>query len=113
MMYQLTYTNSRDDNTILPLVIPASSTSVRLHELFAKLSNWETMLGSHCSMCNADGAVYQTRQELIRASELIVVQLKVAQNYSYMASPEKFQTLAMTQPLMITILKQSAFTRHS
>ena len=72
------YTSSRDDNnTILPLVIPASSTAVRLHELFANLSNWETMLGSHCSTCNADGAVYQTCQELIRASELIVVQLKV------------------------------------
>ena len=73
-----TYTNSTDDNnTILPLVIPADSTSVTLHELLAKLSNWETMLGSHCSTCNADGAVYQTRQELISASELIVVQLKV------------------------------------
>ena len=35
------------------------------------------MLGSHCSTCNAAGAVYQTRQELITASELIVVQLKV------------------------------------
>ena len=35
------------------------------------------MLGSHCSMCNADGAVYQTRQELITASELIAMQLKI------------------------------------
>ena len=34
------------------------------------------MLGSHCSTCNADGAVYQTRQELIRSSELLVAQLK-------------------------------------
>jgi len=50
---------------------------VRLHELFAKLSNWETVLGSHCSVCNADGTVYQTCQELITASELIAVQLKV------------------------------------
>ena len=73
-----TYTNTRDEsNTILPLVIPAGSTSVRLHELFAKLQNWETMLGCHYSTCNADGAIYQTRQELIRSSELLVVQLKV------------------------------------
>ena len=73
-----TYTNSREDvNTILPLEIPPDSTSVRLHELFTNLSNWDTMLGSHCNTCHADGAVYQTRQELIRASELIVVQLKV------------------------------------
>ena len=35
------------------------------------------MLGSHCSTCNAVGAVYQTRQELITASELLAVQLKV------------------------------------
>ena len=52
----------------MPLVIPADLASVRLHELFAKLSNWEVMLGSYCSICNADGAVYQTCQELIRAS---------------------------------------------
>ena len=73
-----TYTSSRhEDNTILPLVIPTDATTVRLDELFAKLSDWETMLGSHCSTCNADGAVYQTRQELVGASELIVVQLKL------------------------------------
>ena len=35
------------------------------------------MVDSHCSTCNTDGAVYQTRQELITASELLVVQLKV------------------------------------
>ena len=29
------------------------------------------------STCNADGAVFQTRQELVGASELIVVQLKL------------------------------------
>ena len=64
--------NSRDDNnTKLPLVIQADSTSVRLPKLFAKLSNWEVMLGSHCSKCNADGVVYQTHQELVRAIELI------------------------------------------
>ena len=31
--------------------------------------------------------------------------IKVAQNNPYMASPEKIQMLAMTLPLMITILK--------
>ena len=31
------------------------------------------MVGSHCNMCNADGAVYQTRQELFAASELLVI----------------------------------------
>ena len=35
------------------------------------------MVGSHCSTCNADGAVYQTCQELFTASELVVVQRKV------------------------------------
>ena len=35
------------------------------------------MVGSHCNTCNANGAVYQTRQKLIAASELLVVQLKV------------------------------------
>ena len=35
------------------------------------------MVGSHCNTCNADGAVYQTRQELFTASDLLVVQLKV------------------------------------
>ena len=58
-------------------VIPADSTIVRLHKLFAKLSNWEVMLGSHCSMCNADGAVYQTHQELITANEFIAMQLEI------------------------------------
>ena len=72
------YTSSRDENnTVLPLVIPADSTTVRLHALISRLNNWEMMIGSHCSTCNADGAVYQTRQELITASELFVVQLKV------------------------------------
>ena len=33
------------------------------------------------------------------------IYLKVAQNYSCMASPEKIQMLAMTQPLLITVLK--------
>ena len=73
-----TYNSSRDENNfILHLVIPAGSTSVRLNELLSDLGNWETMDGSHCSTCNADGAVYQTRQELIAASELLVIQLKV------------------------------------
>ena len=73
-----TYNSSRDENNfILHLVIPAGSTSVRLNELLSDLGNWETMEGSHCSTCNADGAVYQTRQELIAASELLVIQLKV------------------------------------
>ena len=72
------YTSSRDEsNIILPLVIPPGSTSVRLNELLSNLGSWETMVGSHCSTCNADGAVYQTRQELFTASELLVVQLKV------------------------------------
>ena len=31
--------------------------------------------------------------------------IKVAQNYSCMASPEKIQMLVMTQPLLITTLK--------
>ena len=35
------------------------------------------MLGSHCSMCNADGAVYQTRQELITANELFAMQVEI------------------------------------
>ena len=35
------------------------------------------MLGSHCSMCNADGAVYQTHQELITANEFIAMQLEI------------------------------------
>ena len=35
------------------------------------------MLGSHCSMCNADGVVYQTHQELITANELIAMQLEI------------------------------------
>ena len=35
------------------------------------------MLGSHCSICNADGVAYQTRQKLIRTSELIAIHLKV------------------------------------
>ena len=35
------------------------------------------MLDSHCSICNVDGVVYQTHQELILASELIAIQLKV------------------------------------
>ena len=40
-----TYTNSRDEsNTVLPLVTQADSTFVRLHELVAKLSNWEIIL---------------------------------------------------------------------
>ena len=50
---------------------------MRLNELLSDLGNWETMEGSHCSTCNANGAVYQTRQELIAASELLVIQLKV------------------------------------
>ena len=73
-----TYTSSRNDNNIiLPLVIPAGSTSVRLNELLSNLGNWETMVGSHCNMCNADGAVYQTHQELFAVSEFLVIQLKV------------------------------------
>ena len=64
--------NSTDDNNNnLLLVIPADLTSVRLHKLFTKLSNWEVMLGS---IFNADGAVYQTCQELFRVSELIAIQ---------------------------------------
>ena len=87
------YTSSRDEsNIILPLVILPGSTSVRLNELLSNLGNWETMVGSHCNTCNADGAVYQTRQELFTASELLVVQLKVnvfgddrsLQNYAYL-----------------------------
>ena len=35
------------------------------------------MLGSHCSVCNADGVVYQTHQELITANELIAMQLEI------------------------------------
>ena len=35
------------------------------------------MLDSHCNTCNADGAVYQTHQQLITANDIIVVQLKV------------------------------------
>ena len=35
----------------------------------------------------------------------VVKNIKVAQNYSCMVSPEKIQMLAMTQPLLITILK--------
>ena len=67
------YTSSRDEsNIILPLVIPPGSTSVRLNELLSNLGNWEMMVGSHWSTCNADGAVYQTRQELFTVSELLV-----------------------------------------
>ena len=58
-------------------VIPADSTIVRLHKLFAKWNNWEVMLGSHCSMCNTDVVVYQTHQELITANKLIAVQLEI------------------------------------
>ena len=58
-------------------VIPADSTIVRLQKLFAKLNNWEVMLGSHCSMCNTDGAVYKTHQELITANKLIAMQLEI------------------------------------
>ena len=48
---------------------------LRFHELFAKLNNWEVMLGSYFSVCNADSVVYQVRQELIRVSEFIAIQL--------------------------------------
>ena len=38
------------------------------------------MLGSHCSVCNADGAVYQIHQELITgftANEFIAMPLEI------------------------------------
>ena len=39
------YTGRSDErSTVLPLVILADLTTVRLHELFSKLNNWETML---------------------------------------------------------------------
>ena len=77
-MYQL-YTQAVEMITLTChyKAIPADSTIVRLHKLFAKLNNWEVILGSHCSMCNADGAVYQTHQELITANELIAMQLEI------------------------------------
>ena len=63
------YTSSRDENnTVLPLVLPANLTTVRLHELFSKLGDAD----SHSSTCNADGAVYQTCQELITASYIYI-----------------------------------------
>ena len=70
------YTNSRDgNNTNLPLVIPADATSMNCLQNWA--TAWEVMLGSHCSISNADGTVYQTSQELIRACEIIAIQHKV------------------------------------
>ena len=77
VMYQL-YTQAVEMITLTChyKAIPADSTIVRLYKLFTKLSNWEVMLDSHCSVCNADGAVYQTHQELILLMNLLLCNLK-------------------------------------
>ena len=45
--------------------------------MFSRMQSWEVLEGLHCTTCNAEGAVYESRQQLISASDLIVVQLKV------------------------------------
>jgi len=63
---------------ILLLTIPeGSSSNVTLSAMFQRMQRWETLEGSHCTSCNVEGAVYETNQQLMRAGDLIVVQLKV------------------------------------
>ena len=41
------------------------------------MQTWQLLEGSHCTTCNDEGAVLESRQQLIQASNLIVVQLKL------------------------------------
>ena len=50
------------------------------------------------------GLISVTTSEEVKINQNLPY-IKVAQNYSCMASPKKIQMLAMTQTLLITILK--------
>jgi len=66
------------DNALLLLTIPEeSSVNVTLSSLFTRMQQWDEVEGSHCTTCNVEGAVYEQSQQLMRAYELIVVQLKL------------------------------------
>ncbi|XP_065893048.1 uncharacterized protein [Dysidea avara] len=68
-------------NVLLLLTIPEGpSMNVTLSSMFARMESWEVLEGSHCTTCSVEGAVYESSQKLVTASELIVVQLKL---YSY------------------------------
>ena len=72
------YTSIRNDkDTLLPLTVPESCRSVTIGDLLTRMNTWETLSDSHCTTCGIDGAVYQTCNDIIAASELLVVQLKV------------------------------------
>ncbi|XP_065894145.1 uncharacterized protein [Dysidea avara] len=73
------YTSSSNQNDVsLLLTIPeGSSTNVTLSSMFAMMQSWVVLEGSHCTTCNDEGAVLESRQQLIQASDLIVVQLKL------------------------------------
>jgi len=43
--------------------------------MFQRMQRWETLEGSHCTSYNVEGAVYEANQQVMRASDLIVVQL--------------------------------------
>ena len=65
------YTSSSSQNDVsLLLTIPeGSSTNVTLSSMFARMQS--------CTTCNDEGAALESRQQLIQASDLIVVQLKL------------------------------------
>ena len=51
--------------------------SVTIHNLLTRMRTWETLNDSHCTAYEIDGAVYRTCHDIVRANELLVVQLKV------------------------------------
>ena len=66
------------DCPLLPLTISEASTpNATLRSLFARMQQWEEVEGSHCTTCNVEGAVYEQSQQLVRANDLIVVQLNI------------------------------------
>ena len=72
------YTRFHDENnTVLLLTIPESCRSVTISNLLTRMRTWETLNDSHCTACGIDGAVYRTCHDIVRANELLIVQLKV------------------------------------
>ena len=65
------------DNALLLLTIPEeSSVNVTLSSLLTRMQQWDEVEGSHCTTCKVEGALYELSQQLMRANDLIVVQLK-------------------------------------
>ena len=55
----------------------ASATATQLNIRWQRMQRWGTLEGSHCTSSNVDGAFYDTSRPLMKASDLIKVQLKM------------------------------------